>query len=106
MGQTRKACAARKRKTCRGFRGRRFDCPLKLTGKAVEITHKGIPQKGGFLSINNEFLYISLNTGRINMAVPTKATCNDETQTIRIRSTMVHIPSCSAYETVKNYLSH
>jgi hypothetical protein len=103
---TRKACAARKRKTCRGYKGRRFDCPLKLSGKAVEITHKGIPQKGGWLSINNESLYISLNQGRINTAVPTKASCNDETQTIRIRSTKVHIPSCSAYETVKSYLSH
>jgi hypothetical protein len=106
MAQTRKACVARKRKTCRGFRGRRFDCPLKLSGKAVVITHKGIPQKGGWLSINNESLYISLNQGRINTAVPTKASCNDKEQTIRIRSTKVHIPSCSAYETVKSYLSH
>ena len=104
MAQTRKVCAARKRKTCRGFRGRRFDCPLKLSGKAVVITHKGIPQKGGFLSINNEYLYISLNNGRINMALPVKATCDDKTQTIRIHSTKVHIPSCSAYKTVAKYL--
>ena len=105
MAQTRKACKALRRKTCRGYKGRRFDCPLKLSGKAIEITHKGIPQKGEWLSINNEHLYISLNNGRINTAVPTKASCNDKTQTIRIRSTKVHIPSCSAYETVKGYLS-
>ena len=104
MAKTRKACAARKRKTCRGYKGRRFDCPLKLSGKEIEITHKGVLQKGEWLSINNEYLYISLNKGRINVPVPAKATFNDETQTIRFRTTTMRIPNCSAYETVKGYL--
>jgi hypothetical protein len=104
---TRKACKPLRRKTCRGFKGRTYDCDLTLRGKAVAISVKGALQKGGWLSINNERIYISREKGRFLSGLPLKkkATFNDESQTIRIGTTTVQIPSCGAYERVKELLS-
>lgn len=104
--QTRKACKALRRKTCRGSRGRRYDCGLRLEGKAVAIFVKGVHQKRGWLSINDERIYVARDKGRLSAELPlrTKVSFDDDTQTVRIGSTTVEIPSCAAYEGVKEYL--
>jgi hypothetical protein len=104
--ETRKACKALRRKTCRGYKGRRYDCGLKLTGKEVAISVKGVHQKKGWLSINNESVYIARDNSRLNAALPLKmkVSCNDETQTVQIGSTKMQISRCGAYERVKEYL--
>jgi hypothetical protein len=106
--QTRKACKPLRRKTCRGFRGRRHDCDLTLKGKAVAISVKGVHQKKGWISINNERVYLARDTGRFLAGLPleTKVSFDDASQTIRIGSTTVQIPRCAAYERVKEYLAH
>jgi len=92
---------------CRGYKGRRYDCGLKLQGKAVAISVNGVHQKHGFLSINNESIYIARDHSRLNAALPLHRTvkCNDATQTVRIGATALQVPSCRAYERVKEYLN-
>jgi hypothetical protein len=105
--QTRKACKKPlRRKTCRGSRGRRHECDLTLRGKAVAISVKGVLQKRGWLSINNERIYIARENSRFLAGLPleTKASFDDASQTIRIGSTTVQIPRCAAYERVKEYI--
>jgi len=86
--------------------GRRYDCGLKLHGKEVAMSVKGVHQKKGWLSINNEQIYIARDNSRLNAALPlkTKVVCNDETQTVTIGSTKMQIPQCGAYERIKEYL--
>ena len=115
MPQTRKAGKVCKglplrRKTCRGFKGRRYECPLKLQGKDLEIYVGGVRRTGGWISVNNETLY--MNRGKqatrgiwdLETKKPVVRT-NDATQTIHIGSTKVVIASCQKYERVKEYLT-
>ena len=105
--QTRKACKKPlRRKTCRGSRGRRHDCDLTLRGKDVAVSVKGVLQKRGWLSINNERIYIARDNSRFLAGLPleTNASFHDDSQTIRIGSTTVEIPHCAAYERVKEYI--
>lgn len=97
-----------RRKTCRGHKGRRYDCPLELTGSQITVTHNGTLQKNGTLSVTNEHIYINRDHGhgRLLESLPlkVKATFNDAAQSFRIGGTRVKIPSCRAYERVKEYL--
>jgi hypothetical protein len=109
---TRKACkpGGIRRKTCRGYKGRRYECPLKLSGKDLEIFVGNVRQSGGWITINDESLYLNrgLHKSRsiwgLRTSKPT-AHFNDETQTIRIGSTKIVIASCQKYEHVKKYLA-
>jgi len=67
---------------------------------------KGVHQKKGALSINDDQIYIARDNSRLNAALPlkTKVVCNDETQTVTIGSTKMQIPQCGAYERIKEYL--
>jgi len=73
----------------------------------VAISVKGVHQKKGWLSINNEQIYIAHDNGRLNSALPlkSKVTCNDQSQTVTIGATKIQIPGCGAYERVKEYLN-
>ena len=109
MAPTRKVCRGKalKRTMCRGYKGRRYECGLKLQGKEVAISVNGVHQKHGFLSINKEHIYIARDHSRLNASLPLSVPvrCNDTTQTVRIGATTLQVPSCRAYERVKEYLN-
>lgn len=92
---------------CSGYKGRRYECGLKLQGKAVAISVNGVHQKHGFLSINKEHIYIAGDHSRLNASLPlsTPFRCSDTNQTVRIGATTLQVPSCRAYERVKEYLN-
>ena len=108
---TRKACKKGKslRKTCRGYKGRRYECPLMLRGKDLEIFVGNSRQSGGWISISKESLYLNRGLHKSRSIWPLQTSkpsthFNDATQTIRIGSTKIVIASCQNYERVKEYL--
>ena len=110
---TRKACKTKiKRKTCRGFGGRRYECPLKLRRSDVEIYAGAVHHKKGWVSIGAGQIYLSKDYGRTvwylsNMESAERPTIrfNDDTQTIRVNSYKIIIKHCAHYNRAKEILT-